>query len=188
MSNVNNNNAAIIKPSKRYVYLTGSVDENMVKDTIQKTLDLESENPNEDILFIINSLGGYVDCMWSIIDLMNIVKCKINTLCIGKAMSAASIILLSGKEKHRYATENSRIMLHQASGGIWGKTNDIGCYSDEIKRMDEICKTYIYKKTKINKKILDEKFNTDWFMSAKEAITFGIIDKIIYNLQDVKIK
>lgn len=177
-----------IENHKRYVYLTDTVDEDMAEDTIKALFKFEKENPSDDIIVIINSYGGYVDSMWAIVDAMQMVSCPIHTLVVGKAMSAGSLILLSGDKGKRYSTPNSRIMIHQISGASYGATKDVEAHANEMKRMEMQCRQHIVKRTKFTLKNLDNVLHHDYFLTPKDAIKHGVIDKVVSSFSDLNIK
>lgn len=177
-----------INSQKRYVYLSGEISEELIKSAAQDLFRLEFENPAEDIIMIIDSYGGYVDSMWALIDTMNLLRCDVHTLCVGKAMSAASVILINGARGKRYCTENSRIMIHKVSGICSGQVDDIDGYVEELKRQNEQAINFIIKHSCLTKKILEQKITFDWYLSPKEALKYSVIDKIVSSFSEIKLK
>jgi ATP-dependent Clp protease protease subunit len=177
-----------INSQKRYVYLSGEITEELIKITVQDLFKLEFDNPSEDIIMIIDSYGGHVDSMWALIDAMNLLRCNVHTLCVGKAMSAAAVILINGAKGKRYCTENSRIMIHKIYGGCSGQVDDIEEYTKELKRLNELAINFVLKKTNLTKKILDQKIIHDWFLSSQEALKYSIIDKIVSKFSEINLK
>jgi len=173
---------------KRYVLLSDDVDQDSARQIMQDLFKLEAEDPTSDIVMIINSSGGYVNCMWGIIDSMNLLRCAVHTLCVGNALSAAALILMSGNDGKRYATPNSRIMIHQISAGFHGTTKNLETQAREILRLEEMSKDLVIKETKITKQLLEKMISNDWYLSAFEAQKLGVIDKVITNFGEVKAK
>jgi len=173
---------------KRAVYLMGDIDEAKSESFIKSVLQLELEDPTKDIVVIIDSYGGYVDSMWAMQDAMHLVTCKVHTLCIGKAMSCGQMILVGGEKGCRYATPNSRIMMHQISSWAGGTVSDIQNYTEELKRLDRQFREFIQEKTKLTKVQLNKMLEQDYYMDPKQAKKYGFIDKIITNFSDLKLK
>lgn len=164
---------------ERIIFLTGEVNDEVASLICAQLLFLESENPDKDIYFYINSPGGVVTSGLSIYDTMQYIKCDVNTLCIGQACSMGSLLLTAGTKGKRFSLPNSRIMVHQPSGGAQGKASDIEIQAKEIlslrKRLNEMYVKHTGRKLDEIEKALDR----DNFMSATEAKKFGIIDKVI---------
>lgn len=173
---------------KRAIYLMGDIDETKSETFIKSILQLQLEDPIKDIVVIIDSYGGYVDSMWAMQDAISLVTCKVHTLCIGKAMSCGQMMLVGGSKGCRYATPNSRIMMHQISSWAAGTVSDIQNYTDELKRLDKQFKEFVTKKTKLTKTQLDKMLQDDCYMSPTEALKYGFIDKIIRKFSDLKLK
>ena len=164
--------------NNRIIFLSGEVTEESAYDVITKLLYLDSIN-NEDISLYINSSGGSVIQGLAIIDCMNTIKSKVATYCIGASYSMAAIILSSGAIGKRYALPNSEIMIHSPMANLSGKAEEI---SLSAKRLDDAKNKLIEiltKNTKKNKQQINKHFNYDCFMNTKEALEFGIIDKIV---------
>jgi len=157
------------KNTKRVVYLIGDVTEEKSSEFIKEMFRLEMDNPVSDIVVIIDSYGGYVDSMWAMQDTMQLLRCKVHTLCIGKAMSCGQMILIGGDKGCRYATPNSRIMMHEISSWAHGKVEDIKNYTEELYRMDKQFRDFIGKKTKLKKAQMND-------MLKKDYTSFGDID------------
>ncbi|MBL0318470.1 MAG: ATP-dependent Clp endopeptidase proteolytic subunit ClpP [Alphaproteobacteria bacterium] len=164
---------------ERIVFVNGPVEDNMASLVVAQLLFLESENPEKDISMYINSPGGVVTSGLAIYDTMQYIRPKVTTLCIGQAASMGSLLLAGGADGHRYALPNARIMIHQPSGGFQGQATDIEIHAREIlsvkSRLNNI---YVHH---TGKKLVDvqKAMERDNFMSAVEAIEFGIIDKVI---------
>ena len=163
---------------ERIIFLTGPVNDAVASVISAQLLFLESENPNKDIAFYINSPGGVVTSGLSIYDTMQYIKPDVSTVCLGQAASMGSLLLAAGAAGKRYCLPNSRIMLHQPSGGFQGQASDIEIHAREIlnlrKRLNEI---YV-KHTGQDYETIEAAVERDNFMSAEDAKDFGLIDKV----------
>ncbi len=166
---------------ERIIFLTGPIDDNIASLICAQILFLESENPKKEISFYINSPGGIVWSGLAIYDTMQYVSSKIMTICIGQAASAGSLLLTAGEKGMRYSLPNSRIMVHQPSGGYQGQVTDIEIQTNEIKktkqRLNEIYSKHTGKKISEVSTIMER----DKYFSPNEAIKFGLIDKVVEN-------
>ena len=164
---------------ERIIFLTGPIDDNVASLICAQILFLESENPKKEISFYINSPGGIVWSGLAIYDTMQYVSSKIMTICIGQAASAGSLLLTAGEKGMRFSLPNSRIMVHQPSGGYQGQVTDIEIQTNEIKKtkakLNEIYSKHTGKKLSEVSSIMER----DKYFSADEAIKFGLIDKIV---------
>ena len=166
---------------ERIIFLTGQIDDNIASLICAQLLFLESENPKKEISFYINSPGGIVWSGLAMYDTMQYISSKIMTICIGQAASAGSLLLTAGADNMRYSLPNSRIMMHQPSGGYQGQVTDIEIQTKEIiktkKRLNEIYAKHSGKDIKEVEEIMER----DKYFSPQEAIKFGLIDKIVEN-------
>ena len=166
---------------ERIIFLTGPIDDNIASLICAQLLFLESENPKKEISFYINSPGGIVWSGLAMYDTMQYISSKIMTICIGQAASAGSLLLTAGADNMRYSLPNSRIMMHQPSGGYQGQVTDIEIQTKEIiktkKRLNEIYAKHSGKDVKEVEEIMER----DKYFSPQEAIKFGLIDKIVEN-------
>ena len=164
---------------ERIIFLTGPIDDNIASLICAQILFLESENPKKEISFYINSPGGIVWSGLAIYDTMQYVSSKIMTICVGQAASAGSLLLTAGEKNMRFSLPNSRIMVHQPSGGYQGQVTDIEIQTNEIKktknRLNEIYAKHTGKKINDVSSIMER----DKYFSPEEAIKFGLIDKIV---------
>ena len=165
----------------RIVFITGPIEDGMAALITAQLLFLESENPKKDIAMYINSPGGIVSSGLAIYDTMQYIRSPISTVCIGQAASMGSLLLSAGQPGQRIALPNSRIMVHQPSGGYRGVASDIERHAEEIldlkKRLNEI---YV-KHTGQAYETIEAKLDRDSFMTAEEAKAFGIVDKVFEN-------
>ena len=164
---------------ERIVFLVGTVNDSVASLVTAQLLFLESENPKKEISFYINSPGGIVWSGLAIYDTMQYVSSKIMTICIGQAASAGSLLLTAGEKGMRFSLPNSRIMIHQPSGGMQGQVTDIEIQTNEIKKtklkLNEIYSKHTGKKLSEITSIMER----DKYFSADEAIKFGLIDKVV---------
>ena len=164
---------------ERIVFLTGPVEDNVASLVCAQLLFLESENPKKDIAFYINSPGGIVTSGLAIYDTMQYIKPAISTVCIGQAASMGSLLLAAGEKAARFALPNSRIMIHQPSGGAQGQATDIEIQAKEIldlrKRLNDIYVAH----TGQDFKVIEEAVERDRYMSPEEAKKFGLIDQVV---------
>ena len=164
---------------ERIIFLTGPIDDNIASLICAQILFLESENPKKEISFYINSPGGIVWSGLAIYDTMQYVSSKIMTICIGQAASAGSLLLTAGEKDMRFSLPNSRIMVHQPSGGYQGQVTDIEIQTNEIKKTKVKLNEIYSKHTGKNIKEISTIMERDKYFSADEAIKFGLIDKVI---------
>jgi ATP-dependent Clp protease protease subunit len=164
---------------ERIIFLTGAVQDEVASLITAQLLFLESENPNKDISIYINSPGGLVTSGLAIYDTMQYIRPAVATLCLGQAASMGSLLLAAGTKGQRFALPNSRIMLHQPSGGFQGQATDIEIHAKEIltlrKRLNEI---YV-KHTGQDIKIIEKNLERDNFMSPETAKEFGLVDDVV---------
>jgi ATP-dependent Clp protease protease subunit len=163
----------------RIVMLSGEVNDQVASTIVAQLLFLEAEDPEKDIYFYINSPGGVITSGMSIYDTMNYIKPDVSTICIGQAASMGAFLLSSGTKGKRYSLPNSRIMIHQPSGGAQGQSTDIQIQAKEIQRMKDDLNAILAANTgqKVEKIALDTE--RDNFMSAEESKKYGMIDEVI---------
>ncbi len=166
---------------ERIIFLTGPVFDQVAAVMCAQLLFLESDNPSKDISVYINSPGGVVSAGLAIYDTMQYIRSPVSTLCIGQAASMGSLLLCAGAKGKRYATPNSRIMVHQPSGGAQGQAADIEIQAREIltlrKRLNEI---YV-RHTGQALEAIESKLERDSYMSAEEARDYGLVDQVVEN-------
>ncbi|MFT5452458.1 MAG: ATP-dependent Clp protease protease subunit [Enterobacterales bacterium] len=164
---------------ERVIFLVGPVDDNVANIVVAQMLFLESENPDKDISFYINSPGGSVTAGMSIYDTMQFVKPDISTLCIGQACSMGALLLTGGANGKRFSLPNSRMMIHQPLGGFQGQASDIEIHAKEILalklKLNEIMATH----TGQDLESISKDTDRDNFMSADAAVEYGLIDKVL---------
>jgi ATP-dependent Clp protease, protease subunit len=164
---------------ERVIFLVGPVNDQSANLVVAQLLFLESENPDKDISFYINSPGGSVSAGMSIYDTMNFIKPDVSTLCMGMAASMGSFLLMAGAKGKRFALPNSRVMIHQPSGGAQGQATDIEIQAREIlKTREQLNKIYADRTGQALEKIRSD-MERDFFMDPEEAKAYGLIDQVI---------
>lgn len=164
---------------ERVIFLVGPVNDASANLIVAQLLFLEAENPDKDISFYINSPGGSVTAGMSIYDTMQFIKPDVSTLCIGQAASMGAFLLASGAKEKRFSLPNSRIMIHQPSGGFQGQSTDIQIHAKEIMYLREKLNGVLASHTGRTTKEIDRDTERDNFMSAEESVKYGLIDKVI---------
>ena len=163
---------------ERIIFVSGPIEDTVATLVTAQLLFLEADNPKKEVAMYINSPGGLVTAGLAIYDTMQYIRPAVATLCIGQAASAASLLLCSGEKGQRFALPNSRVMLHQPSGGAQGQATDIARHAQEIiklkKRLNEIYARHTGQAVEAIEKALDR----DYFLTAEEAKTFGLIDQV----------
>ena len=164
---------------ERIVFLTGEVNDESAALICAQLLFLESENPDKDISFYINSPGGVVSSGLAIFDTMNYIKCDVQTLCIGQAASMGSFLLMAGAKGKRFALPNARIMIHQPSGGFKGQAADIEIQAKEILALRAKLNQMYAERTGQPLDVIEKAMDRDNYMTPEEALKFGLIDKVV---------
>jgi ATP-dependent Clp protease protease subunit len=164
---------------ERVIFLVGPVNDQTANLVVAQLLFLESENPDKDISLYINSPGGSVSAGLSIFDTMQFIKPDVSTLCMGMAASMGAFLLAAGAKGKRNALPNSRIMIHQPSGGAQGQATDIEIQAREILKLRESLNNILAERTGQSLDKIKADSERDFFMSAAEAQTYGLIDKVI---------
>ena len=172
---------------ERIIFLVGPVDDHTANLVVAQLLFLESENPDKDIYFYINSPGGSVTAGMSIYDTMKFIKPDVQTLCLGQAASMGAFLLSAGTKGKRFALPNSRIMIHQPliSGGLGGQASDIEIHARELLKLKEKLNKILADHTGKSIEEVARDTDRDNFMSAQEATEYGLIDKVITSRNDV---
>jgi ATP-dependent Clp protease protease subunit len=164
---------------ERVVFLVGPVNEVTANLIVAQLLFLESENPDKDIFFYINSPGGSVSAGLAIYDTMQFIKPDVSTLCVGQAASMGAFLLAAGAQGKRYCLPNSRVMIHQPSGGFQGQAADIEIQAKEVLYLRSRLNELMAKHTGQSVKSIEKDTDRDNFLSAEEALKYGIIDKVL---------
>ncbi|WP_130819625.1 ATP-dependent Clp endopeptidase proteolytic subunit ClpP [Anaerococcus vaginimassiliensis] len=163
----------------RIIFLSGEVRDEISDIIIAQLLFLESEDPDKDIQFYINSPGGVVTSGLAIYDTMNYIKPDVSTICIGQAASMAAVLLSSGAKGKRFSLPSSNIMIHQPSGGAQGQASDIVIQAEQIIKIKERLNKILSDNTGQSLKKIEKDTDRDFAMSAQEALEYGLIDKVI---------
>jgi ATP-dependent Clp protease protease subunit len=163
----------------RIIMLSGEVNDPVASSIVAQMLFLEAEDPQKDIYFYINSPGGVITSGMAIYDTMNYIRPDVSTICIGQAASMGAFLLSSGAKGKRYALPHARIMIHQPLGGAQGQATDIEIQAKEILRMKAELNEILAKNCGQSIKKLEKDTDRDNFMSAAEAVTYGIIDEVL---------
>ena len=166
---------------ERIIFLLGEVEDHMANLVVAQLLFLESENPEKDISIYINSPGGVVTAGLAIYDTMQFIKPNVSTLCIGQAASAAALLLCAGAEGKRFCLPNARVMIHQPLGGYRGQATDIEIHARETLAVRERLNSIMAKHTKKTPEQIMRDTERDNFMSANQAMEYGLVDKVIYD-------
>jgi ATP-dependent Clp protease protease subunit len=171
---------------ERVVFLVGPIDDMTANVVVAQLLFLEAENPDKDIYLYINSPGGSVTAGMAIYDTIQFIKPDISTLCIGQAASMGALLLTSGTKNKRFCLPNSRIMIHQPLGGFQGQASDIEIHAKEILYLKHKLNSILSNHTGQTIEKVSDDTDRDNFMSASDAMNYGLIDKVISNRSEVK--
>ena len=169
----------------RIIFLGTAMNDEVANLLIAQLLFLESEDPDKDINFYINSPGGLVTAGMAVYDTMQYIKPDITTVCIGQAASMGAVLLTAGTSGKRYSLPNSRILIHQPMGGFQGQASDIEIQAKEILRMKDTLNHILVKHTERELEQIQNDTDRDFFMSGEEAKKYGIIDHVITNRDDL---
>lgn len=164
---------------ERIIFIVGPIEPHMANLVVAQLLFLESENPDKDISLYINSPGGVVSAGLAIYDTMQFIKPDVSTLCTGMAASAASLLLTAGAKGKRRALPNATVMIHQVLGGFQGQNADIQIHAQETLRVSSVVNDVLAKHTGQPISVIEKDTDRDNFMTAEQAIEYGLIDEII---------
>ena len=164
---------------ERIIFMVGQVEDHMANLVVAQMLFLEADNPDKDISLYINSPGGVITAGMSVYDTMQFIKPDVSTMCIGQAASMGAFLLNAGATGKRYALPNSRVMIHQPSGGFQGQASDIDIQAKEILKIKQKMNELMAKHSGQSVDKIKDDTNRDHFLSADEAKEYGIIDKVI---------
>ena len=164
---------------ERVIFLVGPVNDNTANLIVAQLLFLESENPDKDIFFYINSPGGSVTAGMAIYDTMQFIKPNVSTLCIGQAASMGSFLLAAGEKGKRYCLPNSRVMIHQPMGGFQGQASDIEIHAKEILFLKQKLNSMLAHHTGQSIERIERDTDRDNFLSAEAAVEYGLVDKVL---------
>lgn len=164
---------------ERIIFLVGKVQDEMANSIIAQLLFLESEDSSKDISLYINSPGGYISSGLAIYDTMQFIKPDVSTLCVGQACSMGAVLLTAGAKNKRFSLPNSRIMIHQPLGGYQGQASDIEIHAKEMLKVKKVMNNILMQHTSKSLKEIEHDTDRDNFMSAKEAVNYGLVDSIL---------
>ena len=165
---------------ERVIFVVGAIDDHIANLIVAQILFLESENPDKDISIYINSPGGSVTAGMAIYDTMQFTKPDVSTLCVGQAASMGALLLAGGCRSKRYALPHSRMMIHQPLGGFQGQATDIDIHARELLKIREQLNVLLANHTGQDVAKIREDTERDNFMSAEEALAYGLVDEILY--------
>ncbi|WP_394193056.1 ATP-dependent Clp endopeptidase proteolytic subunit ClpP [Pseudoalteromonas atlantica] len=166
---------------ERIIFLTGQVEDNMANLILAQMLFLESENPDKDIFLYINSPGGSVTAGMAIYDTMNFIKPDVSTICVGQAASMGAFLLTAGAKGKRFCLPNSRVMIHQPLGGFQGQASDFEIHAKEILSIKDKLNRLMSEHTGQPLDIISRDTDRDNFMSASQAVEYGLVDSVFSN-------
>jgi ATP-dependent Clp protease, protease subunit len=169
---------------ERVVFLVGPVTEITANLIVAQLLFLESENPDKDIFFYINSPGGSVSAGLAIYDTMQFIKPDVSTLCVGQAASMGALLLAAGDPTKRFCLPNSRIMIHQPMGGFQGQASDVEIHAKEILYLRQRLNEILAKHSKQAIEVIQRDTERDFFMGAQDAVKYGIVDKVLVSREN----
>jgi len=167
----------------RIIFLGEAIDDHISSLVIAQLLFLEAEDPDKDIFLYINSPGGVVTSGLAIYDTMQYIKADVATICIGQAASMGSLLLMAGAPGKRSALPNSRIMIHQPSAGFQGQASDIEIHAREISKVKKTLNEIYSRHTGRDVEVIEKDMDRDNFMSAQDAVTYGLIDKVVERVE-----
>jgi ATP-dependent Clp protease protease subunit len=171
---------------ERIIFVTGPIEDQMAASICMQLLFLEAENPKKEISMYINSPGGVVTAGMAVYDTMQFIRPPIATLCIGQAASMASLLLCAGAPGMRYALSNARVMVHQPSGGFSGQASDIERHAEDIIKMKRRLNEVYVRHTGKPYDIIERTLDRDYFMTAEQAMEFGLIDRVLIKRDEVE--
>ena len=169
---------------ERVVFLVGPVTEVTANLIVAQLLFLESENPDKDIFFYINSPGGSVSAGLAIYDTMQFIKPDVSTLCVGQAASMGALLLAAGDPDKRFCLPNSRVMIHQPMGGFQGQASDVEIHAKEILYLRQRLNEILARHTKQPIEVIQRDTERDFFLGAQEAVKYGLVDRVLVSREN----
>ncbi|MCX5773927.1 MAG: ATP-dependent Clp endopeptidase proteolytic subunit ClpP [Fusobacteria bacterium] len=166
----------------RIIFLGSEINDMVANSVIAQLLFLEAQDPEKDIIIYINSPGGVVTSGLAIYDTMQYIKPDVSTICVGQAASMGAFLLAGGAKGKRFSLPNSRIMIHQPLGGVQGQATDILLHTNEILRIKEVLTEIMAENTNVEIDRLKNDMERDYFMSAQDALEYGLVDKIVQKI------
>lgn len=162
----------------RIIFLSGEINDAVANSVVAQLIYLEGKNPDKDIYLYINSPGGSVSAGLAIYDTLNYIKCDVSTICIGLAASMGAFLLSSGTKGKRFALPNSEIMIHQPLGGAQGQASDIEIQARHMQKIKQKINKILSENTSQSLEKIEKDTDRDFYMSADEAVNYGLVDKI----------
>jgi len=169
----------------RIIYFNGIFSENEVRELIKKLFEFELKNPKKDIVIFVDTTGGSVDGFLTIHDAINMITSDVATVCIGKAMSAGMLLLMSGKKGKRFMTKNSRVLIHEISSGTIGKLSEMDINIKEVQRMQKVIENIIIDCTNIKSDEIRDFMSKNTYCDAERTKELGIVDYVIESYEDI---
>ena len=163
---------------ERIIFVIGPIDDGSASLVVAQLLFLEADNPKKEVAMYINSPGGVVTAGLSIYDTMQFIRPKVTTMCVGQAASMGSLLLCAGEKGMRYTLPNSRIMVHQPSGGFQGQASDVQRHAEDILKVKRRLNEIYVEHTGQSYEVIERTLDRDHFMSAEEAKAFGLVDEV----------
>ncbi len=163
---------------ERIIFVVGPIDDGSASLVVAQLLFLEADNPKKEVAMYINSPGGVVTAGLSIYDTMQFIRPKVTTMCVGQAASMGSLLLAAGEKGMRYTLPNSRIMVHQPSGGFQGQASDVQRHAEDILKVKRRLNEIYVEHTGQSYEVIERTLDRDHFMSAEEAKAFGLVDEV----------
>jgi ATP-dependent Clp protease protease subunit len=169
----------------RIIFLSGEINDALANIVVGQLLFLETKDPKKEISLYINSPGGSVSAGFAIFDTINYIKCDVSTICVGLASSMGAFLLAAGTKGKRYALPNSEIMIHQPLGGTQGQASDIAIAAEHILKTKKKLNTILAEKTGQDVNKIEKDTDRDNYMSAEEAVAYGIVDRVFYTRKEL---
>lgn len=165
----------------RIVFLGSAIDDGIANNVIAQLLFLESENPEKDITLYVHSPGGHVTAGLAIYDTMQLIRCDVSTVCVGIAASMGAVLLAGGTKGKRFALPNAEVMIHQPLGGMEGQASEIKIHADHMLATKERLNKILSKHTGQDMKTIEKDTDRDNFMTADQAVKYGLVDRVVKN-------
>lgn len=174
-----------VEKDNRFIFMKGHFNEEAAHDIVKKLMALETKDPFSDITIFIDSYGGYIDSFIAMHDAIQLCRCDVATVCLGKAMSCGQMLLISGTKGKRFITPNSRVLMHPMSGFSYGNIHEIENDAKESRRLQNMLEGMISKYTKIKKTDLKQLMSKDSYLTAQDALKYGLVDYVVKDMKDI---
>jgi len=169
----------------RFIFMKGHFNEDAAHDIVKQLMEYETKDPFSDITIFIDSYGGYIDSFVAMHDAIQLCRCDVATVCLGKAMSCGQMLLISGAKGKRFITPNSRVLMHPMSSFSYGNIHEIENDAKESRRLQNLLEGMITKYTKVKKTELKELMSKDSYIPAKDALKLGLVDHVVNSMSDI---